>query len=331
MIKLPEQVLTEIELLNKKKFIYINQYEDDCIDRLYETVKLHDSVILMYPHETISITEFWDSLYDIINNNKDVDIRIMTSTASSFQNSTHPLTNLLMWKDLSTRVDLTWDFSNSDFIFDKSKYFIGKSLTRTLKNINYIVSTRKENRIRDYIFLKLSNYPHNRGIYRYITYPPYHRETDDDKKRVGNMPSIYELIEEYESSYFSFIIESEHGDSDRNPTTNLTEKTIIAFLTGTIPIFHGGKNYIKELNEMGFYTWNDEFGFGNGDVYSNYSTFRSDLFVNCFDNMYSMTLQDCEKFWDTNREKIQHNYDLMTHMIFNDDLINFKICNTHGS
>lgn len=328
MIKLPQQVLTEIDLLNKKKVIYINQYEDDCIDRLYKTVKLYDSVILIYPHETISHIEFWDSLYDIINKNKDVDVRIMTSTASSFENSTHPLTNLLMWKHLSTRVDLTWDFSNSDFIFDKSKYYMGKSLNRNLKKINYIVSTRKENVIRDYIFLKLANYSHNRGICRYVMYPPYHRETDDDKKRVGNLPSIHELIEEYESSYFSFIIESEHGDSDRNPTTNLTEKTIIAFLTGTIPIFHGGKNYIKELNEMGFYTWNDEFGFGNGDVYSNYSTFRSDLFVKCFEGVYNMKLQDCEKFWDNNREKIQHNYDLITHIIFNDDLMNFKICNS---
>jgi hypothetical protein len=334
---LPNEVIEEINILKDKKYIHINQVDKNIIEKLYKEIPKFDKVILIYPHETLTSLYLWNEIYKIIEVYDYIDIRIMTSTASTFSNSTHPLTNLLMWKNLRTRIDLTWDFRNSDFIFDKNKFYRGKKLNRKNKSIKYIISTRKNNEIRDYIFSKIQwNRPHQDGICRYYYYPDYGDESDylkncspEDIEALKNSPTIYELIEEYENSFFSFVIESSRGEINENFHTNLTEKTVLAFITGTIPIFHGGKNYVKELNQMGFYTWNDEYGFKNGDDFSNYSHYKSDLFINCFDKVYNLNLKECEKKWDEYYHKIQHNYDLVCELIFNDDLISEKICNTN--
>lgn len=315
MNKIPKQVFEEFDRLNNHVVLHLNQYDyktiDTCRDKIQQTLDSDSKYIFIYPHETINSRKYIDDIYNLIDEYK-IDAVISTSTTSTFPKSTHPLTNILMWRNVHTRKNISWRSSENAPIFDDSFYY-GK-LVNSEKKYKGVLSVRKENHIRDYLFSK--NPQIDTGIVRYAKWPtPLNMDLEDSDK-INEHPLLNELIQEYEKSFFSFIVESEHGDSNENPTTNLTEKTLIGLLTGTMPIILGGRGIVSDLEKLGIKVWNNEFGFGEGDLESNYSEHKIDSFLRCIENVNKLSLNEVKEYWNKNREIVQSNYDLISYLLF---------------
>jgi hypothetical protein len=317
MIQLPSKFYKELDILQNHIILRINQYDWDILERcrktIQDTLDENKKYIFLYEHETISDLEYLDELYKIIEYFK-IDACISTSTTSTFPRSTHPLTNFLMWRNVNTRKNISWNSQQNIPIFDESFYY-GKKVEED-REYKGILSVRKENEIRDYLFNKNPNI--DGGIVRYAKWPHNGENLIEDNSKINNYPLLNELIDEYKNSYFSFIVESEHGDSNVNPTTNLTEKTLIGLLTGTMPIILGGKGIISDLEKLGITVWNNEFGFGEGDSYTNYSEFKIDSFIRCIENVNKLSLTEVKEYYNKNIKLIQSNYDLISYILFDD-------------
>lgn len=317
MSKIPKQVFEEFDRLNNHHILHLNQYDyktiDKCRDAIKQTKESGLKYIFQYNHETISDVKYMDEIYNLVNE-FEIDAVISTSTTSTFPKSTHPLTNILMWRNVDTRKSISWNSSENIPIFDKSFYY-GKSVNSKRQHKG-ILSVRKENHIRDYLFSK--NPKIDNGIVRYAKWPHNSPNVTEEVNKINKHPLLNELIQEYEKSFFSFIVESEHGDSNINPCTNLTEKTLIGLLTGTMPIILGGKGIVNELNNMGLKVWNTEFGFNDGDIFSNYSKYKVDSFLNCINEVNKLTIDEVKKYWEQNKNLIQQNYDIISELLFDD-------------
>lgn len=313
MIELPQRVLDEISIMNNGVVIHINQYSVpiDKIRKEIRQVNKNIPVILYYKHETIYDLDYFNDIYKIIDE-FDNDIKISTSTACEFPYSTHPLTNLIMWKDLHTWSEVNRNSENV-IVFPKSEYY-NKQVSVDLRCNKAILSCRGKNDIRSELFNR--NFKLDDSIVRYISW-----KLEDDVTDIhNNHPSTLELINEYSKSYFSFVVETYHGDSDINHYTNLTEKTLIAIMSGTMPIVLGGRGFVNSLEKMGIKTWNDEFGFGVGDSYTNKSKYKIDKFVDCINNVNKLSLDAAKQYWIQNKNHIQKNYDIISSVIFNSHL-----------
>ena len=113
-----------------------------------------------------------------------------------------------------------------------------------------------------------------------------------------------------------------YNDNDNTKThhNSLSEKTILAFLSGTMPIVLGGSGYVKELTEMGFKVWNNDFGFSNADERDDYGKVGLDYFYECLNQVNTMTLNGAKKYWDTYKKDIQHNFDIVSTYVINNEL-----------
>ena len=219
-----------------------------------------------------------------------------------------------MWRDVRTRKNISWNSEETIPIFDESFYY-GKKVNENRK-YRGILSVRKENILRDYLFNK--NPKINDGIVRYAKWPHNLTNLSENKNDIDKFPLLGDVIKEYKNSYFSFIVESEHGNSDINPATNLTEKTLIGLLTGTMPIILGGRGIISDLENIGIKVWNKEFGFGEGDSYSNHSEYKIDSFIKCIENVNKLSMSEIKEYWNINKKIIQNNYDLISYILFDD-------------
>ena len=317
MINLPKTFYEQFDIIKNGILLYINQYDwntlEECKSIIRDSISGGKKYIFYYEHETINNLNYLNNIYKIIEEFK-IDALISTSTTSTFPRSTHPLTNFLMWRNVHTRKNISWKSEENIPIFDKSFYY-GKKIEGD-RQYKGILSVRKENEIRDYLFNK--NPKIDNGIVRYAKWPHNSPNLSENKNHIDKFPLLSDVIKEYENSYFSFIVESEHGDSDVNPTTNLTEKTLIGLLTGTMPIILGGRGIISDLENIGIKVWNKEFGFEEGDSYSNYSEYKIDSFIKCIENVNKLSMSEIKEYWNTNKKIIQNNYDLISYILFDD-------------
>jgi len=316
-MNLPDKFYEEYDTLSNHEVLNINQYDWDTIEQskkqIINSFSPDKKYIFLVGHETISNLRYLDEIYKLIDD-FNIDAIISTSTVSTFPKSAHPLTNLLMWRDVRTRKNISWNSEETIPIFDKSFYY-GKKVNKSRK-YRGILSVRKENILRDYLFDK--NPKINDGIVRYAKWPRNLTNLSENKNDIDKFPLLNDVIKEYKNSYFSFIVESEHGDSDVNPTTNLTEKTLIGLLTGTMPIILGGRGIISDLENIGIKVWNKEFGFGEGDSYSNHSKYKIDSFIKCIENVNKLSMSEIKEYWNINKKIIQNNYDLISYILFDD-------------
>lgn len=315
MIEIPKIVYQELDVLTNGIVLTINQYTwetiEECREEIIKTIGRGCKYIFKYEHETINDLNYLNEIYKLIEEYQ-IDAIILTSTSSTFHKSTHPLTNLLMWRNVNTRKSISWNSEEYVPIFDESFYY-GKKVEGD-REYKGILSIRKKNEIRDYVFKKSPKI--DDGIVRYARWPDDGENLVENTSKINKYPLLNELIHEYKKSYFSFIIESEHGDSDINPNPNLTEKTLIALLTGTIPIILGGRGIVSDLEKIGIKVWNTEFGFGDGDLYETFSKNKSDLFLKCIENVNKLSLNEVRNYWYKNIKTIQYNYDLISYLLF---------------
>lgn len=277
---------------------YINHHPNTCIFRYGNEIISNDSV-------KNKIIEYIKEL-----RNSDKDAYLSTATIKPSEYEFHPLVNIhLHWYRYDMREDLTW-IQKGVPSWPIEKYDYKKELTFN-KTIKSILSVRKKTHFRDYLFSKLES--DNQGIFRYTEYVSNaHIETDEDRKRASEFPTWNSLLEEYDKSIFAFVVETEK-DLEKYNNCQISEKTLNAFMCGNIPILLGTKNNVKLLKDIGFYVWNDEFGFTSDDTTNQYK--RVNDFINCYNNIKKLSFEESKNFWIKNQEKIQKNFDIASNLI----------------
>lgn len=235
-----------------------------------------------------------------------------TSTITPSEYEFHPFTNIhIHWYDYLERKDISCNTKNGVSMFPKEKYNFEKKLSFN-KNKKSIISVRKELEYRNYLFSKIT--PDKNSIFRYAKYVSNPVDENEEYLKYANQfPTWNELLKEYDNSIFAFVCETYNGDNV-NIDCQISEKTLLSFMNGNIPIIMGQKNIIKLLKDIGLYVWNDEFGFEDGDDSDDYN-YRVDKFVNCYNNIKNMSFDESKQYWLSNKDRIQKNYDIISNLV----------------
>jgi hypothetical protein len=336
-----DEIKYQIDFIkNSKEFVFLEYWSYDIfktnLDNLINTVKKHNlkKIHIVVYNELFKTDDRIDELIKSIDT-LNIEYYISCSTSTPFPKSFNPLVNIYFWKNNNIRNNIKWDLNNNEVpLFVKNIY---ENIPK--KTIKGILSIRKETIRRKFLnaHVDVANFE---GIYRYASYPDsYSVELSNEK--INTFPTTYKLIDEYKKSFVSFVVESEPHKNMSNKNLKdmgfdmnadivnysyklnkynmnfLTEKTLIAFLTKTMPIVLGGKNYVKELKEMGFYVWNTDFGFESADSFHTRSNNKIIKFIDCINFYNSMTHEDVEKMYNSNIDKINNNYNIVYNILFN--------------
>ena len=130
------------------------------------------------------------------------------------------------------------------------------------------------------------------------------------------------MIGEYHDSYISIVCETNNSPIiSEIKTPQFSEKSLIAFLSGTMPLIFGAPNLIKNFNDIGLYTWNHYFGFEGDELYE---VDKIQSFKKVVNKISDLSTDEVKKIWIENKDKIQSNVniisDLMTYRITNQNL-----------
>jgi len=299
--------------------IHITDHRIDYFSPLKEIVHTKDNVIFTANHELLT-NEFDMLLYKLINEIRisgKKTLRISMATSAKIPYGLNPLVNILIWSGVFIRKNVITDGSEVD-AYPRS-LFENKDVNSFNKSNRGILSVRRRRSIRDIIFSELSEF---KGICRYhrwqnnieTQYPD--DKNDSFSKFKSDDISFTQLRDEYISSHISFIIESTHGSHKDYAPSMLTEKSLLGFITGTMPIILSGPNFVRELEDMGLKVWNKEFGWGDGDFYGAESTMRAYPFLDCIHTYNNMSDSEIESLWKSNYYHIQKNYEIVSKILY---------------
>ena len=289
-----EKNLVDIQtnLFLQKRYIraFNTHSSDEIVDMILEYSKKHDTFILLIYFEIIFDTRDFKKIEDCINSlpNK---IWIMSTTTSRHPLYVEPIVNLLVWKE--QLIDEIYD--NEVYVPAFPNYlWENKIYDLDIKKNKSILSLRRRNLQRDLFYHKLNN--DDLTIKRY-----YYKEPQKE------YPTWEELIKEYIETYVAVVCETTYPSWTE--TTCMTEKSILAFLCGNIPLILGKKKLIKELHEMGFWTANYDFGFTERmDLMDDFSQEKINGFVSCVKKINKI---DIEEYYKNNIDKINNNYKII--------------------
>jgi hypothetical protein len=208
--------------------------------------------------------------------------------------------------------DVVWQLGKHDNASNIIGYFQfsdKRHYENILKSKKGIISVRKVNPTRDAIFDKIDSKKFN-GTLRYIRILPQFEKVSVEnftefEYNLNKNPSTTELVKEYCNSFVSFIIETDSENAELNP---ITEKTLLGFMTQTLPVVYGGKNFVKELKDIGFYTFNEELGFSTDELDYGDSD-KVDNFVEMINRYNQLSYSDIKNLYKKNYKKIKKNYD----------------------
>ena len=273
----------------------------------------YDKFIILFKTEVIHDKNELEALQKIVDDmyQQGKEIYISQATTSNIKYGLNPLINLLYWRAFQSRQTISNDWDN-DYLFDEKKF------NEIPKGIKGILSVRKRSPIRNYLFSKLKELPDS--ILRYSNWPISGQAEEQekwlDKVDLKDFPTWYGLINEYKSSYCSFVVESDSGFF----INQCSEKTIISFLTKTIPIVLGGRGYIKELQDMGFWIANEELGFDIDNLPTE-SHIRCDKFCEGIEKYNKMTVEEISNFYEKNKDKIENNFKIISFFVFGTKIV----------
>ena len=311
---IPEIVKKQIDLIVDYKVISYNEHRDNISDfciKIKEYINTEDCFVILHSHEVITKTTHLEKIYDIIQSHPNKEIYIHSSTSSLIQHGTHPLLNVWMWSRSYGFIDTDYFYRNKKkILFSKNMYVNFNNINIDKKNIKSILSCRNYNPYRKYLFNNLNS--DDTEILRYVNYNYTDEmlETVSKNYRLDKFPNFFELIDEYYSSIFSFVAETFNY---KNTPPVLTEKTILAFLTGTIPIVIGTDNTISNLQKMGFWIANYEFGYDDADYNGDYF-YKTDKFITCIKNVKKLSFVESKQYWINNKDKIYNNWYILSEL-----------------
>jgi len=322
---IPIDVRKEIDFIKSSEVISVIGWWDDSnfhasLKKIYQTTSKKVSIVSY--NESFKSKERVDIIKNILDK-KDVEYYISADTSTKFDKFFNPLTNIYFWKDTTTR-DGVWEQFRSIKLFEESDYESDFD-----KSINGILSMRRTTPPRKYLDSIIDKESFN-GIYRFVKTPYNALRPVFEKKHLLNdsssvtEPNTKELISEYKKTYISFVMETSlsppnnKSAKDSHFINPLTEKTLIPFLTKTMPIVLGGKNFVRELKDMGFYVWNEEFGFGDADSLESGDFDKIDRFNDCITNFNKMDTKQISELYNKNIDKIEQNYNLVSSLLFED-------------
>jgi len=283
-------------------------WQDDIYKRNYKFAFEHfDKFTILCPQEVFPELDYLNDLQDVIRSYPDKEIYISCSTTSNFEFSLDPLINIMFWRDVYTRNSIAWE-SGDISIFDEEYY---KNINKTNK---FLFTSRKKRKIRDYVFSKLdtisnNDYTYFDGIVRYAKWPEQGWEDKNwENENKDKFPTLLEIIDEHKKSYITFILETDSSSC----MTQISEKSFFAFLTKSLPIICSTRELNKEIKEMGFFTFNHMFGFDD----SSNETENLDNFAKTIELVNQMKIDKIKKFYNNNLDKIEHNYKLITYLLW---------------
>lgn len=316
-LELPNDIIhTECNLFYNNKTTKLQIESLDKKDWEEEVKKLcseHETGLLSIGFECL----YEDKMFHILELIKkyNPNYKLHSSTISSTDFTTNPYTNIATLHATQFVYDI--EILNQDYnIYQektilnvKNSYDLSKHLflfkSHNKKTIPYVLSARRWNVMRFQIFtnLKITN---PSGIIRFVQNDnPYH-----DTSTYKNYINTSELMVEYDKSYISFVLET-CVDNERTMGyfIPLTEKTLIAFHTKTLPIIFGCKGLNKKLNQLGFWTANEFFGFND-------ETNDIEEFNNLVRKIDNLSIQEINKIYNDNINNIENNFNLLNE-IFN--------------
>jgi hypothetical protein len=289
-----EKNLVDIQtnLFLQKRYVraFNTHTADEIVDMVLKYSKKYDTFILLIYFEIIFDTRDFKKIEDCINSlpNK---IWIMSTTTSRHPLYVEPIVNLLVWKE--QLIDEIYD--NEVYVPAFPNYlWENKTYNLDSKKNKSILSLRRRNLQRDLFYHKLKDGD--------LTIKRYHY-----KEPQKEYPTWEGLIQEYKETFVAVVCETTYPSWTE--TTCMTEKSILSFLCGNIPLILGKKKLIKELHEMGFWTANYDFGFTERmDLMDDFSQEKINGFVGCVKKINQI---DIEQYYKDNLDKINNNYKII--------------------
>jgi len=291
------------------------------LDILENKISTKNKTFFYSKHELYSDYKILNEIIE--KSNKEIYISLPTTTP--IKNGFNPLVNLLHFRNVHEKYtnpmkeQVIWqlgEYSEDSLTMGYFNFSNIENYKNLVKSNKSILSVRKYNVTRDEIFKKI-NLDNFDGIARYIRVEsdlgrhkkenllPYHYVMNDN-------PTTSELIKEYCKSFISFVVETDSSGSKINP---ITEKTLIPFLTQSLPIVYGGANYIKELENIGFYTANNDLGFSTDSL--DYGDIKKvNDFANIVDKINKLSYSEVKTLYRKQYTKIKRNYDIMYELYF---------------
>jgi len=291
----------------------IDKRIEDNLEYLKNRVQQNKPIYFICIHELIDDINCLESLKNSIKKYNLTTAKICQATISEGECLANPLVNFFMWRGLATRKNISWEDSeeNTQKVFRKNEYFIGKEINPHRK-YKSICSIRKRNNWRTSLMERMDI---DNSIIRYAKWPDDATNKFTNaiwKKYVKDFPTMQELVEEYEQCYFSFIVES--CNNEEGTIAQLSEKTIIGLMTGTMPIIFGDNNLIKDMTKAGFYTWNDYFGYKGDELKQ--SQEKVEHYYDIVEKVKKLSLEETKQIYMDNLDKIQKNYDIISELLF---------------
>lgn len=294
---------------------------------IIEENKKSDTILLWYaPSEAIQKQQEKDKLLHIIKNSNH-DCKILHSGLETEPYFTNPITNIYSWKHITISNNIADDHQQNEestiSVFPSKLYKSSTPIFYELsKTMNHILSVRRKTDVRDYIIEKINT--QNIDIFRYsqLEYTVY----DEQNNYNESFPTWNSLLDEYLNSNISFVFETHFGEIKNKkfinqtkwPHTPFSEKTIMNFLTGTMPLIFGHQNIIGNLNNLGFWTLNNEYDYKSIDQLDTYDIKRADVFSEIVNELTSYSNEKIKSIYHSNYDKIMNNYNIM-YKIFNSD------------
>lgn len=285
-----QQIVQELDNLHSTSQIDKSEYHDRLKTWIYK--QINSPKVLNIGCEII-IKDFFVEILQSILSEFPIECYVSAGTSNQYDYFLNPLVQIYNWKECAHHRNFEED------LFTK-KFF--ENIEKTNKGI---LTINRKTQIRDYIHKKIKNFD---GFYNYVSesnnFLPWQEHSRISKK-----------------SFVHFIIETDCNNfaiqSNNNFGNHLTEKTILPILEESIIVVLGGHEFIKSLNDLGFYVWNNDFGFNSAD-----KNFKDDYrktlnsFVDCINYYNSLTFDEIKSIYKKDKDKILNNKSLITDVIY---------------
>jgi len=311
-----ERIVKELEFYHsfknrpREEFGIHHSGDDNFLEHIFNYIEGHERGLINYGNEVLP-DDYYQLVIDKIKKTGH-NILIKSSNALESPYGFHPLTNIAIWQRHTMPEENIYieDTDIHNYFTPFSPWDDTRNIKTTDKSNRYILSVRRTTPIRDKLFNIINQ--NSRKWDCIVRYSKY----DDELQIAKYKKKTSEIMDEYKKTYISFVVETIYDgmyNDKSNYSINLTEKTLFAFKSKTLPIFFGCKHLVKSIKKMGFYTFDDLFNL-NIDEIDTFDEIRLDKYVKCLEEVDSMTESEVIKLYEKNFDKIEFNYNFLNYL-----------------